>query len=99
MGYTKGQLIRCAVKFQTYILGVLTDVDPTNVYFKYKRPGASTITYTYNVDAALVKDSTGNYHVDVDTSLAHGKYYCKFYSTGTYQAAAKIEFCVDRDSI
>jgi hypothetical protein len=60
---------------------------------KYKTPRGVTTTLTYGVDVALVKDSTGNYHVDVDVTEA-GQWWVRFYSTGTNQAAAEDFFLV-----
>jgi len=86
--YDRGDLIRCSAAF--------TDADdnaqdPTAVYFKFKDPGGNITTYTYGSDAELVKDSTGNYHVDVNADEV-GTWYYRFYSTGTGQAAGESEF-------
>jgi uncharacterized protein YfaS (alpha-2-macroglobulin family) len=70
-----------------------TDIDPTTVMFKAKAPSGTVITYTYATDIALVKDSTGNYHVDVNANEA-GTWYYRFYSTGTGQAAIEDHFRV-----
>ena len=83
-----GDLVRCT--------GTFTDEngdahDPTTVLFSVKNPAGTTTTYTYGVDAALVKDSTGVYHVDVDAS-AVGWYYYRFYSTGSGQASEEEKF-------
>jgi hypothetical protein len=50
-------------------------------------------TLTYGTDAALVKDSTGNYHVDLDVTMG-GKWWIKFYSTGSVKAAVEDFFLV-----
>ena len=66
--------------------------DPTVVLFAFKAPSDTTATvYTYGVDAELVKDSTGNYHVDLDTDEV-GNWRVRFYSTGTGQAAEETYF-------
>jgi hypothetical protein len=39
-------------------------VNPGTVTFKVKSPLGITTTYVYLVDAEVVKDSDGNYHVD-----------------------------------
>jgi len=96
---TKGQLVHCSAEFKAYINGVLTLVDPSFVYFKFKRPGAVTTTYTYGVDTELVKSEVGKYYVDLDTSLYSGTWYYKFYSTGDYQAAQQGEFIVEVDKL
>lgn len=90
--YDKGDLLRCS--------GTFTDADgiaqdPTAVFFKYKTPAGTTITYTYGTDDELVKDSNGNYHVDLDLDEV-GTWSYRFYSTGTGQAAAEGQFFVQQ---
>ena len=70
-------------------------IDPTVVMFDYHAVALSlTTTYTYGSDAAIVKDSTGRYHVDVNTNEGSGDYFYRFYSTGTGQATGAGEFYV-----
>jgi hypothetical protein len=71
-----------------------TAVDPTEVYFEYKDPDGIETLLTYGTDAALVRDSAGNYHVDVDADTEGGWYY-RWYSTGTGQTAAEGSFGVN----
>ena len=61
--YDKGDLIRCSAIFTD-----LDDaaIDPTTVLFSVTDPSGNTDNYTYGVDAELVKDDTGEYHVNVD---------------------------------
>jgi hypothetical protein len=61
--YKNGQKVRISVAF------TVSDVatDPTTVTAKIKDPSGNVSTYLYGTDAALVKDSVGNYHVDVVT--------------------------------
>jgi len=89
--YDKGDLIRCSAAF--------TDADdnaqdPTVVGFKVRDPSNNITSYVYGTDAELVKDSTGNYHVDVDADEV-GTWYYRFYSTGTGQAADESEFEIE----
>ena len=42
--------------------------DPDRVAFTFGVVGGEATTYTYGVNAELVRDSAGNYHVDVDTT-------------------------------
>jgi hypothetical protein len=88
--YDKGDLVRCSAAF-TNSAG--TAIDPTAVLFKVKDPSGNITSYTYVTDAELVKDSTGNYHVDVDADEV-GKWYYRFYSTGTGQAAGDSDFTI-----
>lgn len=88
--YDKGDLVRVSGMFADSA-GVATD--PTVVKFSFTNPAGTTTTYTYPTDVQLVKDSTGNYHVDIDASSS-GTWLYRFYSTGTGQAAAEGEFFV-----
>lgn len=88
--YDKGDLVRVSAAFATSA-GVATD--PTTVKFSFTDPAGTTTTYTYSTDVQLVKDSTGNYHVDIDASST-GNWLYRFFSTGTGQAAAEGEFFV-----
>ena len=86
-----GTLVRTTCTFTDATGGVQ---DPTAVLFSFKTPGATTVTtYTYLVDVALVRDSTGVYHVDINGSTA-GIYHVRFYSTGVGQAAEEDYFVI-----
>ena len=86
--YDQKDLVRCTATW-TNSAGV--NVDPTAVIFKFMNPAGTITTYTYGVDAALVKEETGVYHVDIDAS-ASGTWYYRFESTGTGQAADEAQF-------
>ena len=88
--YDVGDLVRCFGKFTDQNGTVL---DPTNVYFSFKNPAGTTTTYHYGVDAQLIKDSTGNYHVDVNAN-ATGIWYYRFFSTGTGQTSSEGLFTI-----
>lgn len=88
--YDKGDLVKCS--------GAFTDsdgnaIDPTAVVFKVKDPSGTVTTYTYGEDDELVRDSAGNYHVNVDADEM-GLWYYRFESTGTGQAADEGYFRV-----
>ena len=89
--YDKGDLIRCSAAF-TDSDGAAAD--PDVVVFSFTEPDGSLTTYTYGTDVELVKDSTGNYHVDVDGNAA-GTWFYRFHSTGSGQAADESLFQVD----
>lgn len=93
--YSLGGLLRVAGLFAN-IAG--TAIDPSVVKFKYRAPTGDTVTYTYGTDVQLVKDSVGNYHVDLSLDIA-GTWHYKFYSTGTGQAADESQFTVDTPEI
>ncbi len=91
--YDKGDLVRCTGAFTTTAGAAM---DPAAVFFKFRDPNGVVVTYTYGVDGSLVKDSTGNYHADIDAAIA-GEWIYKFYSTGNGQAAETGSFTVERD--
>lgn len=89
--YDKGTVVRVSGAFAD-ITGAA--VDPSTVAFKFSSPASSAITtYTYGVDAALKKASTGNFYVDIAASVA-GAWSYRWESTGTAQAAFDGEFLV-----
>jgi len=89
--FDEGDLVRCSAVFMNS-----SDValDPTAVTFKIKTPADVTTTYTYGTDVALVKDSTGHYHVDVSATAA-GVWSYRWASTGTGQAAGEDQFLIE----
>jgi hypothetical protein len=99
MSYTKGELVHCSAEFQAYVDGVLTYINPATINFKFKRSGLAATTYVYGVNAELKKSADGKYYVDLDTSVADGTWYYKFWSTGSYQAAKNGSFEVLKDDI
>lgn len=87
--YINGQEVRVSVAF------TVNDVatDPTTVKAKIKDPSGNVSTYVYGTDAALVKDSTGNYHVDVVTDENKHWHY-RFEGTGSCTAVEEGSFRV-----
>lgn len=77
--FVKGVQVYVSASF-TNAAGTL--VDPTGVVFKWKIKNGSATTLTYGVDAALVKDTVGVYHVTFTPSTA-GIYYIQWTTTGT----------------
>lgn len=88
--YDKGDLVRVSGAF-TDIDGVAQD--PATITFKFKDPADNVTTYTYGVDAELVKDSVGNYHVDVDADEV-GVWYYRYAATGNGQCAEEGDFTI-----
>ena len=95
MAYHLGDLIRVSAVF-TDAAG--DAVDPDAVFAQYKDPSGNVTELEYLTDAALVKDSVGNYHVDIDADEA-GRWRYRFYSTGDGQAANQKSFDVTASSI
>lgn len=87
--YDKGQLVRTTCQFVDKTTGQA--VDPATVRCLYKKPDNTTVTYVYGTDNALVKDATGNYHVDLNGNLA-GTWWYRWESTGANQGAYEGTF-------
>jgi hypothetical protein len=68
-------------------------VDPTTLVFRTLPPGSVDTTLTYGTDAALVKDATGAYHVDVSLVRA-GTWHFRWKGTGTAVFAEEAEIMV-----
>ena len=85
--FQQGQLVRLSVAFTV----ASTATDPTAVTLKIRTPSNSTVTYTYGTDGALVKDSTGNYHLDY-TVAAKGLHIYRWAGTGAVVAAEEGSF-------
>lgn len=88
--YDKGDLVRVTAAF-TNAAGTATD--PTTVVCRVKSPSSTTM-YTYLTDAALVKDSTGNYHLDVSANES-GQWWYRWEGTGAVQQAEEDSFIVE----
>lgn len=86
--YQKGDLKRFAATFKN---SSGTPTDPSAVTFKYTKPSGTTTTLTYSVDVALVKDSTGVYHVDLSLS-EKGRWYYQWKGTGAVEEVEEGEF-------
>ena len=89
--YEVGDAVRCAGAFAN-IAG--TAVDPENIHFQHRDPAGNITSLKYLLDVAVVKDSTGNYHVDVDADEA-GDWWYRFYglaNDGSFQGADETPF-------
>jgi hypothetical protein len=86
-----GEVVQVATLFATDGAAV----DPAVVRFDYTSVAVGTVTaLIYGTDAALVKDSTGNYHVNIDTTPSGGIWKWRFYATGTSQSSTEGNFYV-----
>lgn len=74
------------------------DSDPGGVLCKVREPDGSVTTYTYGTDAALIKDSTGNYHLDFLTTQS-GRHRYGFYGITSGQAVSESEFRVQPSKV
>jgi hypothetical protein len=88
--YVVGQRPRFSAQFR---LGS-TLTDPTTLKFIYKKPTASSPTVlVYGVDAELVRESTGKYHVDLLLDVA-GLWKWRYESSGIVDSAQQDSFHV-----
>lgn len=92
--YAKDSLVRVSSEFTV----LSTDTDPTVVKCYYKDPNNTVTTLVYGTDAALVRDATGKYHVDISATTA-GNWWYRFEATGTVTAANEAEFVVSLSQI
>ena len=84
--YVRGDLVRLSAAFTANSVAT----DPTTVTCTVRDPSGTETTPT------PTKDSTGNYHVDVDlTSAKSGVWTYEFLGSGTCQAAMTGEFFVE----
>jgi hypothetical protein len=86
--YQKGDMVRVTGVF-TDLLGAL--IDPTSTSFKATKPSGSLLSYTY--PTTIVRDSLGNFHIDVSVDEV-GTWYYRWESTGVGQASEPAEFVV-----
>lgn len=84
--YVVGKVVRMSVAITRTDTGAAAD--PTTPTFKIKEPDGTVTTYEYPTNAQLVKDSTGNYHVDWTTDQI-GKHYYRFSGSGTTAPGAE----------
>jgi len=88
--YDEGDLVRATAAFTDSGGSAL---DPDTVTVKYMAPDGTETTKVYGTDAEVVKDSTGNYHIDISVA-AYGIWHYHWESTGTGQAAEETDFLV-----
>ena len=88
MAYDVGDKIRLSAAFVD--IGN-NPADPTTVTVKYKAPTTATVTKVYITDAEVIKDATGNYHIDVSINEAGGWKF-RWEGTGAVEAAAQATF-------
>jgi hypothetical protein len=89
--FEEGDVVVCRAAFTNPSGGAA--LDPSVVKFRFKTPAGVVTTYTHGVDDEIVKDSTGNYHVNLNANEG-GTWKARFWSTGTGQAAEQVSFQV-----
>ena len=93
--YDIGNVVRC---YGTFTDAAGAAVDPTVVKMAYQDPAGKLTIKTYLDGAAIVKDSAGHYHCDIDVTVP-GDWYYRWYSTGIGQAASEGQFKVRQSTI
>lgn len=93
--YVPGNVVRCSVTFTDSVGAAL---DPTTVSCTVTAPETLPVTYVYGTDVELVKDSVGNYHIDL-TANTQGIWYYRFFSTGIGTAAFEDKFGISESSV
>lgn len=90
--YDIGDVVHLTAVFTNMSTGL--PVDPSTVTVVVMAPDTSETTYTY--PATVIRDSTGNYHVDipVTSDLIAGRYRHRWTSTGTGKASLEGWFLV-----
>lgn len=83
---TVGDVVRVDITFT--VDGSVTD--PTIIEFWYRAPNEPIIRFI-NTDVALVKDSTGKYHLDITTDRS-GTWEVEWEGTGTVNATRGTVF-------
>lgn len=93
--YFKGSLVQ--VKGVFFDTTNQVNADPAVVKCRYIDPDGTATVLTYGVDGALVKDSVGNYHVNINANKA-GDWHYRFESTGSGQASNEGSFYIEGGS-
>ncbi len=76
-----------------------TLIDPSSLNVKIRNPSLVDTTYTYGVHAQVVRESTGIYYINIDTTGTTGTWRAKWTSTGTGQGVAETSLIVDATQI
>jgi hypothetical protein len=72
--------------------------DPTVLVFTMREPNDTVTEYEYGLDAELVRDSLGVFHVYWDCALA-GFHHWRFEADGEVTVAAESNFAVRRSQV
>ena len=83
--YDVGAVVRSAVNFQT---SSGADVDPTTVTCKSMPLGGVVSSFVNGTATEVVKDSTGDYHIDIALTVA-GQHKLRWIGSGTNAAVVQ----------
>jgi len=86
----EGSEVRLTCEFRDPFDGY-SPVDPETVKVAWLTPGGSYTEKTYGTDPEVVRDGTGQYHLDI-LANAGGTWKYRWWGTGTVTAAAEGKF-------
>ena len=91
--YQDGDLVRVEATFTN---ADDQEIDPDAVTINVTRPDGTTTTTSWpDSPTVLVRESLGNFYIDVDTTGYPGDWHYAWVSTGTGQASQVGEFSVE----
>ncbi len=72
--------------------------DPTALTFRHKDPAGTLTAFDWGTDAELVRDSTGDFHVDLILSDS-GRHHYRWEATGSAHGAEEASFDVRTSNV
>ena len=87
-----GDLVRVTAEFRDPSTNAY--IEPTIVKLSVKTPDGTVTTYVYDTDASMKRTDIGQYYSDLNANAA-GRWYYRWWSTGTGQAADENYFDVE----
>jgi hypothetical protein len=94
--YEIGQVAHLKATFKDGLTKALAD--PTTVTCKVKEPDDTVTTLVYGTDAALIKESTGVYYVDVSVDQ-EGMHWYAFEGDGVVESRSEKRFMVKESHV
>jgi hypothetical protein len=88
--YDLGETVRSSVNIQVSA----ADVDPAALTVSVRDPQGQVTLYTYGTDAAVIKDSVGDYHIDVTCDLP-GVWKVRWRGTGSNLGARESSWRIN----
>lgn len=89
--YDLGRYVRVWATFKSGDTGSV--IDPDTVKLSVQTPAGAVTTYTYGVDANVIKEDVGKYYARIDANQPAFWFY-RWWSIGFGQTAAEKEFKV-----
>jgi hypothetical protein len=91
--YDVGDRVRLSIEVRDLEGSGTPLIDPDTLVFKMKEPDDTVTTYTFGVDAQLVHDGVGEFHVNWDAAQS-GVHWGRFAASGNVGAAEELGFKV-----